>query len=389
MKILYYSWKENTGSDMIAALQLMDYQVVATYIPCQDYEYDIAFMERLKTAILQYQCDIVFSFDYFPVIAKVTKQLQMNYLSWIYDSPHWTLYSPTVWNCSNYIFTFDYQQYLMLRNKGVNHAYHLPLAVNTERLNRQLGLPEREIADEMELGFVGSLYENNLFDQIVYLPDDLRGYLDGLMDIQKMVFGSDLLNDLIAGPVAQKLENYVKLEMAESYGAEKSVLYADMLYQKITATERIEYLNLLSNRNRLCLYTASDAALVPKADYAGIVSYEKEMPEVFCKSKINLNFTLRSIMSGIPLRALDIMGAGGFLVTNYQPELAEYFVNGEELVMYESKGELVELVQYYLEHEKKRREIAHQGWEKIQVQFSYQKQVEAMFLIWEKERRAE
>ena len=35
------------------------------------------------------------------------------------------------------------------------------------------------------------------------------------------------------------------------------------------------------------------------------------MPEVFRKSKINLNITLRSIISGISLRVYDILGAGG------------------------------------------------------------------------------
>ena len=38
---------------------------------------------------------------------------------------------------------------------------------------------------------------------------------------------------------------------------------------------------------------------------------------MFANSKVNLNITLRNIKTGIPLRALDIMGAGGFLLTNY------------------------------------------------------------------------
>ena len=57
------------------------------------------------------------------------------------------------------------------------------------------------------------------------------------------------------------------------------------------------------------------------------------MPLIFRESKINLNITLRSITSGMPLRALDIMGAGGFLLSNYQQELAENYIDGEELVL--------------------------------------------------------
>ena len=57
----------------------------------------------------------------------------------------------------------------------------------------------------------------------------------------------------------------------------------------------------------------------------------EELPCVFRYSKLNLNPTLKSIQSGIPLRALDIMGAKGVLLSNFQPELVEYFEDGLHL----------------------------------------------------------
>lgn len=386
MKLLYFEWKENSRDDMIATLQCMGHSVIRCHIPYREYEHDREFMERLEKVITKYQCEIVFSFDYFPMIAKVAGKLELDYLSWVYDCPHWTLFSPMVWSNYNHIFVFDYQQYLLLKERGVPHVYHLPLAVNTGRLNGQLQLPEKEITYQADVSFVGSLYEKNLFDQIVYLPERTKGYLDGIMDIQKSVFGMDLFGQLISGTVEEDLETYVALNMDESYGIEKRTLYADMLDTKLTSKERIEYLNEISKRFRLVLYTGSEVALVPGADYRGTVSYVDEMPMVFLQSKINLNITLRSIKMGIPLRALDIMGAGGFLISNYQPELAENFVNGEEIVLYGGKEELLELVEYYLWHEKERREIAFHGWEKVQKEFSYEKQVNTMFRLWEQER---
>lgn len=388
MKILYYEWKENSRDDMIATLQLLGHQVIRCHIPCGDYEYDDAFMERLERAIEQYQCEMVFSFNYFPVIAKVAQRLCVDYLSWIYDSPHWTLFSPTAASPYNYIYTFDYEQYLMLQGRNVPHVYHLPLAVNTRRLNEQLGLPKDDISYRAQVSFVGSLYENNPYDRIVYLPEDIKGYLDGIMDVQKLVFGADILGKSLVGKMTEKLDVFIELGMDETYGISNSELYADMLRSKLTSTERIEYLSAISKVHELSLYTGSDMSLVPGAKQCGTVSYEKEMPEVFLTSKINLNITLRSIASGIPLRALDVMGAGGFLISNYQPELATFFVAGEELVMYSAKDELLEQVAYYLEHDKKRREIAHCGWEKVQREFSYEHQVRRMFEIWENERNA-
>ena len=57
----------------------------------------------------------------------------------------------------------------------------------------------------------------------------------------------------------------------------------------------------------------------------GGVDTLKEMPKVFRQSKINLNLSTRSIKTGIPQRVWDILGAGGFLITNYQNELNKYF----------------------------------------------------------------
>lgn len=58
----------------------------------------------------------------------------------------------------------------------------------------------------------------------------------------------------------------------------------------------------------------------------GPIDYYNEMPYVFNNSRINLNITLRSIKSGIPLRAMDICGAGGFLLSNYQADFYDFLL---------------------------------------------------------------
>ena len=102
------------------------------------------------------------------------------------------------------------------------------------------------------------------------------------------------------------------------------------------------------------------------------------MPSVFYHSKINLNFSLRSITSGIPLRCMDILGANGFLLSNYQPELAEFFSPNEDFVFFESEYDLISKIEYYLSHEKERTEIAYNGWRKIQTNFSYEQQLQIL-----------
>ena len=102
------------------------------------------------------------------------------------------------------------------------------------------------------------------------------------------------------------------------------------------------------------------------------------MPKVFRYSKINLNFTIPNIKSGLPLRIFDVLGAGGFLLTNYQAELPDYFEIGKDLACFESEAELVEKCSYYLTHEEERQQIAKNGYEKVKNCCSYRKRLKFM-----------
>ena len=88
-------------------------------------------------------------------------------------------------------------------------------------------------------------------------------------------------------------------------------------------------------------------------------------------SKINLNMTIKPIQTGLPLRIFDIMGCGGFCMTNYQAELPEYFEIGVDLEAYSSMEELVDKCSYYLTHEDERRQIALNGYEKVKQYHGY------------------
>ena len=101
------------------------------------------------------------------------------------------------------------------------------------------------------------------------------------------------------------------------------------------------------------------------------MDYYSTMPRVFRNSKINLNISLKLIQSGIPLRVLDVLGCGGFLITNYQPEIMEYFTPGRDLVVYEDIVDLVSKVEYYLIHEDERKAIAANGYKRCQEIFGF------------------
>ena len=88
--------------------------------------------------------------------------------------------------------------------------------------------------------------------------------------------------------------------------------------------------------------------------------------------------TIKSIQTGLPLRIFDILGCGGFLMTNYQAELPEYFEIGKDLEAYSSMDELIDKCTFYLEHDDIRKEIARNGYEKVKQHHTYPHRIAEM-----------
>ena len=123
------------------------------------------------------------------------------------------------------------------------------------------------------------------------------------------------------------------------------------------------------------LYTKSKSPFLNNIVVHSGVDYATEMSKVFFLSKININITLPSIESGLPLRIFDIMGCGGFVLTNYQEEIDDLFEIGKEIEVFHNLNELKEKVDYYLTHEKERLQIAMAGYQKICSKHTYKHRI--------------
>jgi spore maturation protein CgeB len=232
---------------------------------------------------------------------------------------------------------------------------------------------------------VGSLYneEHNIFDRMYEKLDDYtRGYLDSIMAAQLQISGYNFIEEMLSDEVVQALHK------AEPYannpdGVETLAnVYADYyINRKLTAMERVRLLSAAAAHYPLKLFTRDPHASIPGARNLGPVDYYMEMPYVFHHSRINLNISLRSIKSGIPLRCMDIMSAGGFLLTNYQSDFLMHFVPDEDFVFYEDEADLLRKIGYYLEHEDKRSAIAARGYEKVAAEHGFHTILSQIFSI--------
>lgn len=383
MKVFFLEWKSFGNEDMREVLEEMGHEVVS--VPFLNTEIGPDEIERLLFRLhAESECDFVFSFNFFPEVSICCNKMGLKYVSWVYDSPHLAVYSYTVIYPCNYVFLFDYVLYDELHSAGIKTVYYLPLAVNEKRMQR-MQLSKNGAEFSHDIAMVGSLYsepKHRLYDKFAKMAPYAKGYLDALIQMQKKIYGRYFLKEMLTADIVEEMEKVYPTDPNPTTVLSPQALYADyVLARQVTALERKEILELLGKRNRVDLYTYDNNVSIPGVINHGQIDYYDTMPYVFYNSKINLNITLRSIKSGIPLRALDIMGCGGFLLTNYQMEYEEYFVAGEDYVFYEDYYDLMAKVDYFLMHENERKEIAANGCRKVREEHNYRKRIELMLRV--------
>ena len=249
----------------------------------------------------------------------------------------------------------------------------MPLAVNVERIDR-LGLSHRIKRD---VSFVGKLYSSDLPTLMYPAGDYIKGYIDALLHVQLGLYGCNILESSIGDDMVDMLnEAYRKIGQDRIRLSKRGLAFA--ISTQITHFERKVLLDELAERYDVHIYTADKAELTERVSIHGPVKYYDEMYEVFASSRLNLCPTLRSIASGIPLRALDVLGSGSLLFSNYQPELAEYFTDGKDVVMYESIDDAIAKAEFYLSHPEECESIALSGRETAKSAFGYRDKVEKM-----------
>lgn len=372
MNILIYRYGSICEPDVIRAFQEIGLNVLEEKTEITNKSLSSA--ERIQNveAILKKEQPLfVFSINFYPAIAEICAIYKTLYLCWTVDSPVPELFSDSIRRPTNRIFLFDRAQYSYFSPYNSENIHYLPLASCTERFDQVT----QKITDTdirkygADISFVGSLYsEKNPMHHLQGLSDYAKGFTDALMEASLKVYGYNPIPEAVNQNLAEEL----KKASPSFYQLEKSVADStryiaahSYIGMQVAETERIRTLNALAQYFSVDLYTRSNTAPLSGVNVRGGAETLTEMPKIFHLSKINLNMTIKPIQTGLPLRIFDILGCGGFLMTNFQEELPEYFEIGVDVEAYSSLEELIDKCAYYLEHEDERKQIALNGYEKV------------------------
>ncbi|MFM5572357.1 glycosyltransferase [Aeromonas veronii] len=312
--------------------------------------------------------DYLFSINFNPLLSQAAEALRKPYIAWVVDTPCYGMHHDAISNPLSFTFVYDLAVASRLKERSNGNIYYLPVAVNELRQ-----LPAEPVYDH-DISFIANLtpseYQTHIKPRLAHVPLQTLEELIGRIDMRPLT--------------AQLTESHIRL-VKEVYPL-SGLLYlseyeklAYLLGREHSYRERVSCIQALAARfERVAVYGNSE--WVTHTDtYCGYAEHYQAMPRLFQRSRINLNLTRSFVESGLPMRVFDILGAGGFMVTNDKEDLHHLFTPGKDLVIFRDQQDLQEICRYYLSHEEERAAIAAHGQQTVLAHHTYRARLISLF----------
>ena len=386
IKVIYFDSTEITLDNIVWGLLQLDFDVEKSHIKVNLTKIVPEEIDEIKSVLGKYQ--FAFTQDFSVNVAIACHDMQIPYISWIYDSPQVSLYTDCALYDTNYVFAFDKAQVKRLKKYGIEHIYHLPLAANIAYSSGIIVSDDDIRKYRSDISFIGQLYRRDYMDVFLNsLPENARNELLLRAEEKALKWGPDIsifnsISDESAETIASHMiqEDFSKFHVDKKFSEE--VLFLAPLIAEI---ERKQILRLAGEKFRTTLYTREKDIEYAKDNIPGVKVngpvYEELPYKVYYATKLNLNLTLRCIETAVPQRIFDIMSVGGAVISNYQEEIAELFEPDEEVILFNSPEEFVDKTQFYLDHSKHREKIGIAGYMKVKDKYNYITALKSIFEI--------
>ena len=369
MRVLFVGSETQQVTHIVYALDRMGHEVAIYPQPIEKVLEKQSYIQNLCIFLQNNALDFVISNIFNAYLAQIAQDMDLRYVVYGMDSPMFPIYRHEKESkySTTYLFLPDRKECERLQKHGYTNVYHMPLG-SDDYTAGNISISDEEIMKyQCDISFVGSLYSDNIFDKnIAGIPASLQTDFGRILKSCALCWdGADRLSPQLVPELIQEVKKvFPELEKKNTGMDDTEHLKYWFLDRKQTHIERTLLLELLSQYYDLRLYTW-DHQIVPESVRCfPTVEFEDSL-KVYYSSRINLNITLRSIESGIPLRIFDIMSVGGFVLSNWQPEIPELFEEGKEIVTFKTPEEMMDKADYYLHHEEERQRIALNGYRKV------------------------
>lgn len=162
-------------------------------------DYLAGMMEIVKS----YDIKAVFSLSYYRFVSLACGVLELPYLCWLIKGYEESSFDKTITNPWNYIFSADYDTYLILHDRGLANLEYLPISYDVNNIGNNTHSKDiLFVTDNIE-----ELHSTSMkFD---LLKDSSKGYIDGVLNSHKA--------DLRGKGLYDNLATYVRDDVKENY----------------------------------------------------------------------------------------------------------------------------------------------------------------------------
>jgi spore maturation protein CgeB len=351
-----------------AACTRLGYATAFVQLPSQEIGSQ-EFIERMLSEILAFRPDFVLTINHLGVdkegvLTDLLARMRLPLASWFVDNPHLILYAyenlASDWVT---LFTWDADNIATLKAQGFGRVYYLPLATDPHRFGLGPGRLVRDVA------FVGNsmVYKVRAkLDRYAFPPAliaDLEGLGRAFKDSGELSVAAFLEQDFPALAVLFRALPDMDTRLA----------YETLITWQATLDYRLERVAELLPFAPLVVGDRGWFELLPKSgwNYHPELNYYAELPAFYPATRVNFNCTSQQMKGAVNQRVFDVPVCGGFLLTDHRRQMEDLLEPGREIVCYGEKGEIPDLIRYYLAHDAARNRIIAAGRKRVLAEHTY------------------
>ncbi|HNR34174.1 MAG TPA: glycosyltransferase [Candidatus Hydrogenedentes bacterium] len=310
----------------------------------------------LFTAIGEFKPDFILAsnfagMDTEAMFSRFFEDARIPYVSWFTDTPRMILYDRKL-HCSPYMVAATWERAYIphFKQLGFRHIHFMPLATDPAVFQ---GKPSAHYG--RNLAFVGTSMiaeAGEAWEKLGHLPEITAAIQDaftqGRVTRERFAEGIEaVLDPMLLTPCTTSERRHIEL----------------CLIYEATRRQRAEMVQRLSPMGIEVRGDAAWQRIYPAA--GGSVAYHSDLAEYYRTTAVNLNITSLQMKTAVNQRVFDCPAAGGFLLTDAQSDIAEFFDSETEMAVYASFDELTDKAEYYLRHAAEREAMIERAQRRI------------------------
>ncbi|MBI5741871.1 MAG: glycosyltransferase [Nitrospirae bacterium] len=345
---------------------------------------------RLTAATLDFKPDFVLTmnhlgFDEEGVLTSFLSSIEMPVASWYVDSPNLIVkaFDKNVSPCTS-LFLWDRTYMGDMKAMGFESVSYLPLATDIDvfkpmKIKGQgtggRGQGSRVKDYGCDVGFVGNSMISPVEEWMEKVNAPLRPVAEEAAErlfSRNNVSVADVMNES-----GKKL--FETLDGKEKMDFEAAVFWKATLLYRLSCVRMLEGFDVHIHGDggwkQLLNNSPISFKLLPP------LNYYKDLPLFYSSCKINFNATSRQMIEAVNQRVFDVPACGAFLMTDCRKGLEDLFRTGEEITVYRDRGEIPEIVKFFLNNPVKRDAVAQRGRDRVLKEHTYRHRLETMVRI--------